>query len=108
MCSSDLQLAFAQTDASKIEIDSQTGLIKDKNFALIEINCLACHGADLITNMKANRKTWLTTIRWMQASEGLWEIPPEDESRILDYLTEHYGERFDTRRRVPILILESR
>lgn len=42
--------------------------------------------------------------RWMQDSEGLWEIEPEDEEKILNYLEKYYGEKYDTRRRIPLAI----
>lgn len=38
-------------------------------------------------------------------SEGLWEIEPEDEEKILNYLEKYYGEKYDTRRRIPLAIL---
>ncbi len=40
----------------------------------------------------------------MQDSEGLWEIEPEDEEKILNYLEKYYGEKYDTRRRIPLAI----
>lgn len=50
------------------------------------------------------KKAWLAAIRWMQDSEGLWEIEPEDEEKILNYLEKYYGEKYDTRRRIPLAI----
>lgn len=90
---------------AEYKINPDNGLIIDENVELIENNCLACHNANLIINMNANREAWLTTIRWMQDSEGLWEIPADDENKILDYLTKHYGEKYNTRRRLPLPVL---
>lgn len=43
-------------------------------------------------------------IRWMQAKQGLWPLSPEVESRLLDYLTAHYGPNRESgaRRRLPL------
>lgn len=101
----DLSIVFKCKLGSKSEINPDTGLIIDPDSPLVEANCLACHGSNLITNMHASRKAWLAAIRWMQDSEGLWEIEPEDEEKILNYLEKYYGEKYDTRRRIPLAIL---
>ncbi|EAJ0325917.1 cytochrome C [Campylobacter lari] len=98
-----LTLSFA---AEQPKVNPDTGLIIDPDSPLVEANCLACHGSGLITNMRASKQAWLAAIRWMQESEGLWEIPANDEERILNYLTKYYGEKYDTRRRIPLVLLE--
>ncbi|HEB9325294.1 TPA: cytochrome C [Campylobacter jejuni] len=90
--------------SGELEINPDTGLIIDPDSSLVEANCLARHGCNLITNMHASRKAWLAAIRWMQDSEGLWEIEPKDEKK-LNYLEKYYGEKYDTRRRIPLAIL---
>ncbi|EAL8807452.1 cytochrome C [Campylobacter jejuni] len=92
-----LVLFLSASWAQNLEINPDTGLIIDPDSPLVEANCLACHGSNLITNMHASRKAWLAAIRWMQDSEGLWEIEPE--------LEKYYGEKYDTRRRIPLAIL---
>ena len=89
------------------KIDPETGLIVDKNLELVQANCLACHNSGLIVNMHASKKAWLAAIRWMQESEGLWQFSPEDEEKILDYLAKNYGEKFNTRRRIPLAVLNT-
>lgn len=69
-----LVLFLSASWAQNLEINPDTGLIIDPDSPLVEANCLACHGSNLITNMHASRKAWLAAIRWMQDSEGLWEI----------------------------------
>lgn len=101
----DLSIVFKCKLGQNLEINPDTGLIIDPDSPLVEANCLACHGSNLITNMHASRKAWLAAIRWMQDSEGLWEIEPEDEEKILNYLEKYYGEKYDTRRRIPLAIL---
>lgn len=93
---------------AEYKINPENGLIIDENVELIENNCLACHNSSLIVNMNVNREAWIATIRWMQESEGLWEIPVDNENKILDYLTKHYGEKYNTRRRLPLPVLLER
>lgn len=100
-----LVLFLSASWAQNLEINPDTGLIIDPDSPLVEANCLACHESNLIINMHASRKAWLAAIRWMQDSEGLWEIEPEDEEKILNYLEKYYGEKYDTRRRIPLAIL---
>ena len=90
---------------AEYKINPDNGLIIDTNVELVENHCLACHNSGLIVNMNANRDAWIAAIRWMQESEGLWEIPAEDESKLLDYLVKHYGEKYSTRRRLSLSIL---
>ncbi|ECL6532804.1 cytochrome C [Campylobacter jejuni] len=79
-----LALFLSASWAQNLEINPDTGLIIDPDSPLVEANCL---------------------VRWMQDSEGLWEIEPEDEEKILNYLEKYYGEKYDTRRRIPLAIL---
>ncbi len=94
---------FANT---KYKVNPDTKLIIDENSHLVEANCLACHSSELIINMRASKQAWLAAIRWMQESEGLWEILVDDEEKILNYLTKYYGEKYDTRRRIPLVLIE--
>ncbi|EHQ1134756.1 cytochrome C [Campylobacter jejuni] len=82
-----LVLFLSASWAQNLEINPDTGLIIDPDSPLVEANCLACHGSNLITNMHASRKAWLAAIRWMQDLE------------------KYYGEKYDTRRRIPLAIL---
>lgn len=93
---------------AQYKVNPDTGLIIDPDSPLVEANCLACHGSGLITNMRASKQAWLAAIRWMQQSEGLWEIPADDEEKILNYLAKYYGEKYDTRRRIPLNLLSER
>lgn len=88
-----LALFLSASWAQNLEINPDTGLIIDPDSPLVEANCLACHGSNLITNMHASRKAWLAAIRW------------KDEEKILNYLEKYYGEKYDTRRRIPLAIL---
>lgn len=59
---------------------------------LVQGHCSACHAVSLVTSQRGDRAYWLDLIRWMQQTQNLWEIPAQDEKRILDYLSRHYAE----------------
>ena len=83
------------------EIDATTGLVKNPGWELVRIHCGGCHSHALVTGQRADRQTWLDMIRWMQATQNLWQFPPETEAQILDYLAANYPPA-PNRRRAPI------
>lgn len=86
------------------EVDSLTGLVIAEHFELVRVQCTACHAAQLVTQNRATREGWQQMIRWMQESQGLWDLGVNEEL-ILDYLEKHYG---PTRkgRRAPLTDIE--
>ena len=78
--------------------DPATGLIKRPGMELVRTHCTACHSARLIIQNKAERLGWLSTIRWMQESQGLWSLG-QVEATILDYLSANYGPQTVGRRK---------
>ena len=93
-----LMLACA---ASAAEIDAATGLVVEPGWQLVRVHCGGCHSHKLVTGQRADRQTWLDIIRWMQATQNLWQFDAETESGILDYLSENYPPQ-PNRRRAPI------
>ena len=83
------------------EIDKETGLFVAPGFEQVKKTCTACHSPMLITQNKADREGWLEMIRWMQEKQGLWELEPELENVILDYLAANYGPT-EAYRRAPL------
>jgi len=57
----------------------------------VELHCTRCHSAMIIRQQKGDERFWLATLRLMQKKYGLWELPPETEKAILDYLISRYG-----------------
>lgn len=92
---------LAALPAAAQEIDEATGLVRAPGFELVRANCGGCHSYRLVTQQRADRQTWLDTIRWMQATQNLWELEPAVEEAILDYLATNYPPRA-ARRRAPI------
>ena len=72
--------------------------------ALVIAHCTACHSGKLVQQNRATRYGWSELIRWMQNKQGLWTLAPETESKLLDYLTAHYGPDKESgeQRRLPL------
>jgi hypothetical protein len=83
------------------EVDAATGLIRNPGWEMVRIHCGGCHSHALVTAQRADRQTWLDMIRWMQATQNLWQFDPDTETQILDYLAANYPPQAN-RRRAPI------
>lgn len=71
-------------------IHVQTGLVFAEGFEIVRATCTACHSAQLVTQNSATREGWLQMIRWMQKTQGLWDLG-KNEKPIVDYLAKHYA-----------------
>ncbi|HMQ59994.1 MAG TPA: hypothetical protein PKE06_04955 [Flavilitoribacter sp.] len=82
----------ADTTDNRVEdgIHLATGLIYADGFETVRKNCTACHSGKLVAQNKATREGWEETIRWMQATQGLWDLG-DAEAEILDYLAANYA-----------------
>jgi hypothetical protein len=67
-----------------------SGLIFAEGFEIVRGTCTACHSAKLVTQNRATRAGWTEMIRWMQASQGLWDLGA-NEPIILNYLAKNYA-----------------
>lgn len=83
------------------EVDETTGLTVAPGWELVRIHCGGCHSHKLVTGQRADRQTWLDIIRWMQATQNLWQFDAQTEAGILDYLAQNYPPQ-PNRRRAPI------
>jgi len=83
------------------EVDASTGLIIAPGWENVRAHCGGCHSHALVTQQRADRQTWLDMIRWMQASQNLWQFQADTEAQILNYLAENYPPQ-PKRRRAPI------
>ena len=91
----------AQAVAQEPEIDPLTGLKMTGDWQLVRNNCVGCHSAKLITQQSGTESRWLALIRWMQATQNLWQFEPDVENKIIGYLAANYPPQED-RRRAPI------
>ncbi|PIQ22587.1 MAG: hypothetical protein COW65_02300 [Cytophagales bacterium CG18_big_fil_WC_8_21_14_2_50_42_9] len=78
-------------------LDATTSLVLAPGFTTVKENCLRCHSPKLITAKRASREGWLTTIHWMQQTQGLGDLGSA-EPIILDYLAKHYAPNQSGRR----------
>ncbi|MCK9337808.1 MAG: hypothetical protein M0P43_08265 [Arcobacteraceae bacterium] len=85
-----ISILLLATFANCAEIDKETGLILSSGFEEVKSNCTVCHSAAFIIHQKGDRDTWLSMIRWMQKTQGLWEFDKQTEENILTYLASNY------------------
>ncbi|WP_422080350.1 monoheme cytochrome C [Ulvibacterium sp.] len=71
-------------------IDSITGFIQAPGLRETITHCTPCHSAQLVTQNRMTKEGWLSTIRWMQETQNLWDLG-ENEPIILDYLATNYA-----------------
>lgn len=98
---SGLVLTAMPTVGGAEEIDKATGLRMNPGWEQVRAHCGGCHSHAVVTRQRADRQTWLEIIRWMQATQNLWQFAPETEAEILDYLASSYPPQ-PNRRRAPI------
>lgn len=87
----------AVTPASARELDPESRLVIAPGFETVKTQCTVCHSSKLIIQNRADRNGWLQMIRWMQRSQGLWPLGP-NEAVILDYLEANYAPTSSGRR----------
>lgn len=75
----------------KIEngIHVRTGLIEAEGLMSVVNNCTNCHSAKLVTQNRMDRERWISTIRWMQETQNLWDLG-DQENVIINYLITNY------------------
>lgn len=85
-------------------IHLETGLVYAEGFDLVRGTCTGCHSAKLVTQNRASKEGWEQMIRWMQETQGLWDLG-KNEPKIINYLATHYAPE-ETGRRPNIDISE--
>lgn len=92
--------AFAA--APDAEIDLSTGLVKAGGWEEVRAYCGSCHSLDLVTSQHDSATGWQETIRTMQRSHNMVDLPAPTEARIVDYLARHYVPQERSHRRAPV------
>jgi hypothetical protein len=77
--------------AQPAPVDEASGLVIDEHWQLVKAHCTVCHSARQVTQQRGSRETWLSLIRWMQKTQGLWQFDAVTENSILDYLETNYA-----------------
>lgn len=75
-----------------------TGLIEGEGLMMVVANCTNCHSAKLVTQNRFTKEGWIKVIRWMQETQGLWDLG-ENEEAIVSYLSTHYAPEIRGRRK---------
>ncbi|TVO58249.1 hypothetical protein [Denitromonas halophila] len=83
-------LCSVSLGAAAKDVDPESGFIIAPDWELVKAQCTVCHSSKLVTAQRGSRKTWESIIRWMQATQGLWQFEPEMERKIFDYLAANY------------------
>lgn len=81
-------IAIAEEILDGIHVES--GLIANPGFETVIQNCSGCHSLDIVKQNRASREGWKEIIEWMQATQKLWDLGP-NEAIILDYLGANYA-----------------
>ena len=55
-------------------------------------HCGGCHSHALLTAQRGDAEFWRSTIRWMQKTQNLWQIPDDQEQALIAYLEANYNE----------------
>lgn len=72
--------------------DERTGLFIAPGWQQVAAHCGGCHSYSLVTAQRGDETFWINTIRWMQQTQNLWQLPVDAERAIVSYLGEHYSE----------------
>lgn len=64
---------------------------------VVKRHCTGCHSNRLILQNRSTREGWQEMIRWMQETQGLWELGT-DEVIVLEYLSTYYAPQKTGRR----------
>lgn len=91
-CALTVTLALNGPATADTDVDAESGLAIAPGWQLVKAHCGACHSTKLVTAQRGDRDYWLDTIRWMQRTQNLWDLPPAIESQVLDYLADNYSE----------------
>ena len=70
-------------------IHVRTGLIEAEGLMAVVNNCTSCHSAQLVIQNRMERERWISTIRWMQKTQNLWDLG-DNEDKIVNYLVTNY------------------
>ncbi len=70
-------------------IHIRTGFVESEGLMTVVNNCTTCHSSKLVIQNRMNADRWNATIKWMQQTQNLWELGP-NQKIIVDYLVKNY------------------
>ena len=81
--------APVEPDLIENGIHMRTGLLEAEGMMSVVTNCTSCHSAKIITQNRMSAERWNETIKWMQETQGLWDLGGNQEI-IVNYLVKNY------------------
>lgn len=99
LAAQETTIPAADDDWDKVEngIHVRTGFVAEEGYMTVVNNCTNCHSSLLVTQNRMSRESWEATIRWMQKTQNLWDLGPNEEI-ILNYLAANYAPQKKGRR----------
>jgi len=70
-------------------IHVRTGFKDGEGVLVVANTCTVCHSSKLVIQNRMNKARWNETIKWMQETQGLWDLG-ENQKVIVDYLVKNY------------------
>ena len=80
-------------------LDKATGFVLDADTPMVIAQCTSCHSSKLVLQYRADADGWRELLVWMREEQGMWEMPPEVETRVVNYLARYYKPDTNKRRR---------
>lgn len=84
-----IKVSKDKPDTIENGIHLRSGLVADEGLMETVNNCTSCHSAKLITQNRLSKEGWVSTIRWMQETQNLWDLGKNEEI-IVNYLAKNY------------------
>ena len=97
-----IAFGIAATAAPATETDLETGLLKAGAWQEVRTHCGGCHSLSLVTSQQGDHALWRDTIRRMRETHHMHSLAAETETRMLEYLAEHYAPATRSHRRAPL------
>ncbi len=96
-----VEAAGDMDEYNKVEngLHVRTGLIDAPGLMATVNNCTTCHSAKLVIQNRMSKERWISTIRWMQKTQNLWDLG-DNEEVIVNYLVTNYPPKKKGRREV--------
>jgi cytochrome c len=80
----------------------ELGLPKGEGREEVAALCSACHSLQIVKQQGLDADRWDGLMDWMTEKQGMPALDPEDRTRIVSYLAEHYGPQSSSRSMSPM------
>ena len=80
----------------------ELGLPKGEGREEVAALCSACHSLQIVKQQGLDADRWDGLMDWMTEKQGMPALEPEDRTRIVSYLAEHYGPQSSSRGMTPM------